>query len=82
MAAPHRAPVLDPETADRIRQLIEQGLTRQQVARRLGRSQTQVSKAVCAMGGVEAIRREAEERIRQRQAERDAHFARIRTGYP
>lgn len=48
----------------------------------VGRSHTQVSKAVREMGGVEAIRREAEADARERRAERDARFARIRSGHP
>ncbi|MCY4498683.1 MAG: hypothetical protein OXC14_15540 [Rhodospirillaceae bacterium] len=75
IVAPHRAPALDPETCEQIRHLVEQGMTRQGIARRLGRPHTQVSKAVREMGGVEAIRREAEERSQRRQEMRDAEIA-------
>lgn len=78
MAAPNRAPPLDDEIREKICKLVAEGMTRQQIAYRLGRSLAQVRKAIRELGGVEAIRHEAAERRQQRRAERDAEIA-VRT---
>ena len=78
LGARNCAPVLDNEAMERIRRLIEQGMTRKDVAYRLGRSYTQVSKAIAEMGGVGEIRRQAAKRASERAAERDRWLSGIR----
>ncbi len=60
IADPHRSPPLDPAALQRIRRRILEGLSLRETAESVGRKRTQVVKAVRAMGGVKAIRREAE----------------------
>ena len=70
--------MLDGDAMERIRRLIEQGMTRKDIARRLGRSRTQVAKAIAEMGGVGEIRRQAAKRASERAAERDRWLSGIR----
>ena len=75
MVALCRAPPLDDATREKIRKLVAEGLTRKQIAYRLGCGLPLIAKAIRQMGGVEAIRAEAAEQRRKRHAERDAEIA-------
>ena len=80
MAAPHRAAPLDEADREKIRRLVVEGLTRPQIAYRMGVSRGPVERAIAQMGGVEAIRAEAEERRRKRLAAWKTCFTRLRKG--